>query len=235
MTRKMIINIVFNIDPKWPRNPYKYARLTKEWIDYRMDIFMKYTCRSLKNQTNQNFICFIAYDKESETLIKSALGRYEKLPNNIRFTTDMKSDTINEIKKGCDYVYMIRLDSDNMYHPDFIKKLFAIDVSSDTKAILCQNGYVYNVPTNEIAEFYRESPSFYVLLYKPEDYINEKYYKIKGGHMGVIDLNPTILDGYNFVVVVHESNVSNNFKKTFYQRLIVDDKEKTQIFKNLKM
>ena len=62
----MIIDIPFNTptNPFWPgfehASEYDNSRKnsqTKKWIDYRIDIFMKYTALSLINQTFQNFKC----------------------------------------------------------------------------------------------------------------------------------------------------------------------------------
>ncbi|MDO7203606.1 hypothetical protein Q5M85_04635 [Paraclostridium bifermentans] len=52
---------------------------------------MKYTGKSLINQTNQDFKCVVRYAKESENLIFDALSKYPKLPGNIIFTDDGES------------------------------------------------------------------------------------------------------------------------------------------------
>lgn len=233
MNKKIIINILFNVDPGWKKNPHEFTRLTKEWIDYRIDIFMKYTCESLKKQTNQDFMCFIAYDKLSKDLIKSSLDKYESLPNNIVFTDNIFRDTILEIKKGCDYVYITRLDSDNMYNRHFVQKLYDVKINEDTKAILAQRGYAYNTTTKEIATYYDESPPFFALVYKSQDYLNGKYHRVEGGHPGIIKLNPILIDGYNFIVVVHELNTLNRFYNGFYEKLIEDENERNRLITEL--
>jgi hypothetical protein len=53
MRKKMIINSNFNIKGVVPNRDEIFA---KDWIDSRMELFMTYTMKSFKNQTNQNFI-----------------------------------------------------------------------------------------------------------------------------------------------------------------------------------
>lgn len=67
------------------KNQLWQVGLTKEWIEYRLRIFMKYTLQSLKKQTNQNFTALIKYASASEDLILKTLAKYEPLPDNIRF------------------------------------------------------------------------------------------------------------------------------------------------------
>ena len=55
------------------------------WIKNRLNIFMSYTLKSLKNQTNQDFVAYILYHPPSEAMILNELKHYPKLPNHIQF------------------------------------------------------------------------------------------------------------------------------------------------------
>lgn len=228
--RIIIVNIPFNIDPHWPNNPYAKTRLTEKWINYRISIFMKYTYLSLKKQTNQNFIALILYDPCTETLIKKALSQYEKLPDNIIFTSTMPKDTIRLIN-GYEYLYQVRIDSDNMFHPEFIQQLHDITPKPDTQAIINQKGYIYNIATDELATFYGESPAFFTFILKASEVKKGFTYKTEGGHLGVIKLKHEILARNNFMIISHEQNISIRFAKWMYEDLITDENKKNQILK----
>ena len=110
----VIINIPFN------NLGYNENRLTKEWITSRMDIFFEFTLKSLQCQTNQNFKAFINCDEKSMDIIKETLEEREPLPSNVQFI-DAKQSTrlICETVKDYEYLYLVRIDSDNLYHKDF--------------------------------------------------------------------------------------------------------------------
>lgn len=59
MSRRVVIEINFNnygMDPQ---------RLTREWLERRMDIFRRFTLNCLKAQTNQDFLAVLKLSKES--------------------------------------------------------------------------------------------------------------------------------------------------------------------------
>lgn len=129
----MIIDIPFNIldHPFWCGfkilySPISQKAQTKEWIDPRIDVFMDYTAKSLINQTNQNFKCILRHTPGTKDIIEDSLSRYPKLPDNIIFTDD-GDNLIKEIISPYKYVFHIRIDSDNMFSPDYIDQLYKIE------------------------------------------------------------------------------------------------------------
>lgn len=165
---------------------YKEAHIkaqTRAWIEYRINIFMKYTFQCLINQTNRNFVCIVRYEKNSEKFILDELNKYNRLPENIIFTSDGEGFIKNAIKKYY-YLYHIRLDSDNMYNVNFIQALWNMEYVEGLQCILCQNGYIYDNINNRIATIYHRSSSFYALIYKTKDYLNDKKYIVEADHIG---------------------------------------------------
>lgn len=231
MRKLVIINIRFNT----PMNTYvEVPRLTKEWIDYRMDIFMNYTCKSLINQTNQSFIGIVRYDELSHNLIEEALSRYPKLPDNIVFTPS-PNRIINKALKNYDYLYLNRIDCDDMYHPTFVQQLIDFPFYEGLECILNQHGYIYDSVNNRLGTWFHKSPPFYTLIYKSEDYLNKKYYKLNRGHTGAILLNHEIINNKNFIVNVHEKNTMTKFEKSHTKEVILDENLKTSILKEFKI
>ena len=216
----MIIDIPFNTptNPFWPgfehASEYDNSRKnsqTKKWIDYRIDIFMKYTALSLINQTNQNFKCVVRYTKETENLILDALSKYKKLPDNIIFTSDGDKyieDAIADYK----YIYHIRIDSDNMFSKDFIENLYQVEYYEGLECILAQNGYMYDAVNNILATIFHGSPSFYALIYTVDDFLGGFRHNTQPDHWGAVKLVHEKIESPSYLIVVHEENLSNNFE-----------------------
>ncbi len=221
--RKFIINIIFNTF-RWNEH-----RLEKDWIDDRIEKFMKFSLRSLKLQTNQDFLALVQYDPLSEEYVKQALEKYDKLPENVQFVIP-KGNPILKYIEGYDTLYLIRLDSDDAYHKSFIQQMHDYQPKEDTEVIINQKGYLYDSIRNRLTYYFFESPSFYTLIYKVPEYLAGKRYKLPGGHAGAITLKHEILDKMNFLNIAHSSNVS---KKTaaHFGRSISDPKKVSAILK----
>ena len=208
LVKVIIIESCFNIIPA------RKERLTKEWIENRINIFMNYTLKSLKAQTNQNFFALLLYDNRSEILIKNELEKYEELPKNVKFVTkDEFNKIVAERIKNYDLLYMVRLDCDDMYHKTFIQQLFDINPPQGTQAIINQRGYIYDSVRNLIAEFPCKSPNYYALIYNVKSYLNGERYKLPGGHDYVINLPHQIIRKYNYIRHAHSNNNVTRLEK----------------------
>lgn len=213
----MVIDIPFNVpeNPFWPGfkdvyNDSKKLSQTKEWIEYRIEIFNKYTLRSLKNQTNQNFKCIMRYTKETEELVFNALSKYDTLPDNVIFTSD-GDETIYSLIQGYDYMYHIRIDSDNMFSNDYIDILYKTQYYEELECILCQKGYMYEIEGDRLASMEHGSPSFYALVYTVDDFYFGFRHNTEPDHWGAANLTHEVIDKHCYLVIVHEKNVSNSF------------------------
>lgn len=222
--KKIIIDIPFNISFK-DHFPQRYKKVqntfdqgfaisqTKGWIDYRIKIFMKYTATSIMNQSNQNFLCILRYSESTKFLIDEALANYPKLPDNIVFVTNSEAEQIiDDTVNNYEYLFHVRVDSDNMYDIDFISIVDKYEVEENIDCILCHEGYMYDETTNRVAELYHSSPSFYVDIYNKETYklyFKDRLFEV---HMDVCKTRKYIsIPGYRYMIVVHESNLDNEF------------------------
>ncbi|WP_416197854.1 MAG: Rhamnosyl transferase [Sporanaerobacter sp.] len=207
-TKIMIIESSFNI---WPM---KKERLSSDWIENRIKIFMGYTLKSLKAQTNQNFLALIKYDSRSKNIIENELKKYEKLPENIKFVTSEEfAEIVSEKTKNHDLLYMIRLDCDDMYRKTFIQQLYDINPSKETKVIINQNGYIYDSVKNRIAKFFYTSPNYYTLIYDVDKYLDGERYALPGGHDYAIKLPHEIISKRNYIRHAHTHNTVTCFER----------------------
>lgn len=226
--KKIIINSSFNTLFKNNKE-----RLTKDWIDTRISIFMKYTMRSLKSQTNQDFIAMLKYEDSTDSIIKEALNHYKKLPNNIQFVKNSEYDAkISKAIKGYEYLYLVRIDSDDMYHISYVQQLHDYRPKENTVTLINQNGYIYDITQNRIARWSRNSPPFYTLIYKVRDYLAGTRYKLIGGHPGAIKLPHEIISKSNFMVTFHGNNTSTEFKYNDKNKIITNSYEVEKILEN---
>lgn len=225
--KKIIIDISFN------KNKLNQFRLNKEWIDYRMSIFMNYTFKSLINQTNQSFTAIIHYDELSEVLIQSALSQYNLMPSNIIFTSSGNA-LIKKIIHGYDYLYIVRLDSDDMYHPNFIQQLIDFEHTSNLECIVNKEGYVYDIVGDNLGIWYAQSPPFFTLIYKVQDYLSGFRY-ILNSHTNAIKLNHYVFNSGNFMVILHGQNTSTKFNHPFVRNIIDNSIQKKIILNNFNL
>lgn len=202
MLKRIVVSTSFN-NLKWSDE-----RLTREWIDKRLRLTMDYTVRSLINQTNQEFLSLIIYDRKSHKNIRSALEEYPELPENIRFVTaqDMNGH-MEKYVEGADVLYNVRLDSDDMYHKTYVQQLHDYRHNGETRLLINQNGYFYDSVRNLIAEYYHFSPQFYVIVYDAEDFLYGERYKING-HADAINHPHELIVKRNYVNHVHSNNYS---------------------------
>lgn len=247
--KRLIVDIPFNIDFSFvckidARSIVDYKEKMKlaeerfrlsqeeEWIDYRLAVFMKYTVNSLVHQKNQDFICIVRCSEQSKAIIDAKLEKYPPLPQNIIFTTQPHQEIARTLV-GFDYLYHIRIDSDNMYDDTFIDKVNKVPYEHGLECILCQYGYLYDDITGRIGKIYHHSPSLYVYICKSNEYCGwEKDAIFFGNHFRAEWLNKVVLHDYNFLIVTHIKNLNNEYdmiSKCFGVTTITDEKEKTSI------
>lgn len=206
---------------------------TKEWIDYRMSIFNKFTLQSLKKQTNQDFLVLVRYAEKTKDLVQYALSKYPSLPKNIQFIENQKyEDIIRENLRGYQYLYLVRLDCDDVYHKTFINQLHEYKPKKDTRVLINQKGYVYDYINNRIGNWYYVSPPFYTLIYKVGNYLAGERIPILRGHCTVIKNPHEIINKTNYCVIVHEKNLVNKFDNHRRGRIITDTQEIKAILKD---
>ncbi|MGL4737874.1 MAG: glycosyltransferase [Cellulosilyticaceae bacterium] len=228
--KKIIIDILFNI-ARWANLAVNEERLTKEWIDYRIDLFMNYTYQSLSMQTNQDFIVLLHYDPLSKALIDESLARYPRLSDNIIFTANHTQEILRQIE-GYDRLYLLFFDSDNMLNLNYIQELHDIPDDGTLQAVVNPQGYIYEPSSQRVGTYvYRTSP-FSVLIYLVDNYKKgQRYQFVKNNWDLYLELNHVMAKGDTFLILVHGQNVANKFD-TFGQvmtRRITDGNEKEKI------
>lgn len=251
MKKIVIITSKFNIMTGERNTLYgknEMQRVTSEWINKRIDVFMNFTAKSLMNQSNQDFYAVYAIEDNTESLINLALAKYNKLPDNIRFVKKSEySRYIDELSKGYDLLYLTRLDSDDMYSNKFVDKLYNYNICENTQVFICKDGYIYDSTNNKMNEYTHDSLTFYTFIYRLYKE-REKYDSLpitpwnlllNFSHFSPLSYQYEELEGRNFMFNIHDHNTDSRFPKTsfiFYTlgREIEDDTEKKNILNTFK-
>lgn len=201
--KKVMIDIGFNT---WGGEE---KRLNKEWIDYRIAIFMDYTLKSLKAQTDQDFETLVFYDRRTKDLIEQALSDYDPLPDNIKFTTlDRSGAIISRSLEGYDDLYYTYLASDDMLHKTYIRYLKDYVPKEDTVVLIPQYGYAYDSVQDIIGRFFFYAPSFCTIVYHVKDYLQGKRYKLEGGWTGALKHPHEIITKPAWINHIHGCNTA---------------------------
>lgn len=227
MRKKTIVQIIFNA---WAPKSLKEqgAQLTEKWIKERLAIFDHFTAQSLRVQTDPNFDVLVVYDPRSEEIVQEALKGYH-FPHQFSFICKGKLDEeINKRIEGSEYFYLVRLDSDDMYHHQFMEKINRHEPDGQTEMLIAQDGYLYDAIHHRLARIHYPSPPFYTQIYKTEEYLAGKRYQLKG-HQSVIHFKHQIIEGAQYVVVIHSQNTSTTFRPKRKEDIIISPLEKGEI------
>lgn len=239
---EVVILIPFNIDmteyrqendglyKKW-KEIFVEAQ-ERAWIESRMKLFMHYTVASLKNQIDQEFMCYVYYTSKTKSIIEEVRSHYEVLPPNIQFvsTLDLR---LNGLLRSGKILYQVALDSDNMYGPCFISDLKRRKIRSSTRSLICQRGYIYHETTSTLAEIIHPAPSFYAAIYSEETYPLLYKKRLFEKHFEAIKYPYEILEGTYYCICIHDWNLDNEWVRLFirYGGQLIQGSEKEQILK----
>lgn len=203
MQRKVVMTIHFN---NLGLNP---DRLSRKWLEDRIALFRKLTLRSIKKQTNPDFLVVLKLAEGCTELVEDILAGQEPLPDNVRFGTVAETDRlIGEYAKGAKELYVARTDSDDLYHESFVQQLYDYKPRPETVALVNCYGYMWDIEGGQMVRDYHVSPQFYTLIYSVADYVAGYRVKLpgRGTHGNVIELPHEIFPGRNYVNTIHSAN-----------------------------
>lgn len=200
MSKKIILTIPFN------NRPWSDKRLTKEWIDNRLQQFFKYSYPSFIAQTNQDFTAIVLFDIQSMDYITKQLCYYPTLPSNIIFTDETAGyNLIKLIISYYDQYYEVHFDSDNAMNTTYIERLHAFKPKEDTEALLTAHTYFYDAVYETMYYWSHPALTCYSLIYNSKDYLAGKRYHYYEPILHS-SLNSEVISGYNHLTTLHGFN-----------------------------
>lgn len=183
-------------------------------LHYAVNIFKKYTLKSLENQTNKNFeIVFMIHNKID--INHMAIQELYNIQSNLKINIIRLNDINNFIKENsndCDFFITTRIDHDDLIYNNAVEE---IQSKCDIKIPFYFEGYVNGITM--INNDYKNSCKFY------------SKYNDEFGSMSIFQsliINKKILPNcINNVYLGSHTEVSNNIEKmcknlniTFYKK-----------------
>lgn len=194
--------------------------LTKEWIDYRISIFMNYTLKSLQAQTNQAFKAYVLFNPGTEDYIKQALAGFDPLPENVKFIIEADlNKKIIEYIDGYEELFFVHLESDDMYRNDFMQRMHDYTLQdTNNVAVICPYGYMYDSVQNRLVKFYFYAPSFCVFVYKVIDFQKGLRYNLSKGWTSTLNYPYEVFKDPCYINHCHGKNSGISFERASFWR-----------------
>lgn len=227
MKRKLVVYIRFNANDLHLNDRFHTNSLSKEWIEERIYLFQNYTRVSLESQTHQEFLTVLRVHPDTVDLVTSCLQKYDKLNDNIIFTTTPK-ELIRSYITGSDELYLAQIDSDDMYHPNYMKILSEYTPKETTSALINKKGYLYELATDKLCHYSNFSPSVFVQLLPVKEYLNHYIYYPEFSHVFTTHFPHEEFPENNFIIMAHKKNTFTTAPR-YYPFEITDSKEKNSI------
>lgn len=110
-------------------------------------------------------------------------------------------------------IYFLKLDSDDMYRRDTIRKTKEILGSlGDTPMVMFCDGYIYDIRTKKMAEFTQWSPPNIAVKYGPGTFDRESFHKYCICNLTKVRMrfNPTIISDLMVCCLDHDMNLHSD-------------------------
>lgn len=120
----------FNLKIKSLEGKMSNKHLDLDWLNYRLDLFLKYCAPSVLGQNRGDFYWLIHMDKETNKEIRSKIENLDKRIF-IHSYKKQEEEIINRLHKQQERFLFSRLDSDDAYKKDFSSKIFEIYKEED--------------------------------------------------------------------------------------------------------
>jgi hypothetical protein len=154
----VVVYTMFNL-------PFRSARhdaADSAWIAARIQIYLRFTVPSLLRQTDRDFRIWLDCRPGSENEL--APHHAALAAAGVTSTFDRGRRLLADIFARHGAAYFTRIDSDDMYAPDAVELIRALQ--REAGASQFHGGYVYEAATGRVFRVMRKSPPFYTLRFE---------------------------------------------------------------------
>ncbi len=188
------------------------------WLDYRLDLFQRYTLPSLINQDDGIFRIWMACEKGSEDILTPKIEAAKKknaMMAIVDFIFDEQTvcDQLTRHKKP---IYFLKLDSDDMYKRNTISRTKQIlGPQCAVSMLMFCDGYTYDINTKKMATFTQWSPPNIAVKYAPGTFNRESFHKYCKGNITKIRarFRPIILNDRMVCCLDHNMNLHSDSRR----------------------
>lgn len=222
----------------------EYRLPRSDYLESRLEIFKRYTLRSLENQTTSDFHVLVLFDKRLPVeSIPSSLGdrlhlvgvdpidlaKYGSFWNPI----PAEDEVIYGIAGVVERLLVTYIDSDDCYMDVALAAIRNDDGLAHVAGCLMVNdGYLYNVDNGGMTSYHDESSPFFTFVYDMERYkAGMRYQAGSCNHSTVAYLMPTKGKGFGALCLVttHQENDTTSWsvRSNSRERMPPDDVTRT--------
>jgi hypothetical protein len=138
---------------------------------------------------------------------------------------------MKQIANGMEEVINVRIDSDDMYHPEAIGELAGALSTSRNNWFQWQNGYGYRYKEASHGSLKEYKPKhksgpFFAHRYKKNDWLAKKII-MECQHQTVASKNPCVLSDGKVLVGIHENTSSTTINTGCFRRTIKDQRKRS--------
>jgi hypothetical protein len=212
-----------------------------KWYKNRIDIFNRYTLRSLLNQSNRDFVLWIAVrpEEKDNPLTKSWIEYLEKIKGlkfifthggcylwDDKYKNDNLLDRLeimlpqlraNLSLGDVKHIYLTSHSSDDMLHRLDVEETQS-QPYKHRRILVHGRGYVFNSKTNKLADWNPTTinPPFYTIMFPVADFFDAKrhfnYMRDSVSHEDVIRLfDPIKMPDHRYCVLIHGNQISTTW------------------------
>ena len=157
--------VLFNI-----KMPHLGNNTDDAWLDYRLDLFQRYTLKSLANQTDDIFRIWMVCTPESEDILMAKVETMKK-QNPMMAIVDFIFDVdkaCSDMGKNSAPIYFLKIDSDDLYHKDVVEKVReTLGPLDGISMLMFDDGYIYNLNTRRLSTYVRWSMPTIAVKFSP--------------------------------------------------------------------
>lgn len=187
--------------------------IDSDWIRHRCRFFEEHTLKSLQRQTYRGFRLWLSCGVNM-TIHNLETVRGISVPDAlVTWNPDHAPESFMTmtIPKDVDYVYVTRIDSDDLYALDALEiaNQCRPTVQGQVEASMFRRGYLHDINTGEVGVYHGSSTPFHTMMIPREVFCDPVKYKAMdyGDHSQVNSRFPTqVLPDWRFTVLVHENN-----------------------------
>ena len=197
------------------------ANLDAEWFRRRFRFFADNTLKSLSGQTFRDWTLWVSFGvntgPDEVADLRDLLIKWNRENTILTLVTLDKDHDPTPLITGqvgdADYVYITRIDSDDLYAPDAL--LLANQCKPQqardriVEASMFRRGYLRDVWTGEVGVYHVPSSPFHTMMFPSEVFVDPVKYKAVdyGDHSQVnARFSPQVLPDWKFTVLVHGDN-----------------------------
>jgi len=128
-----------------------------------------------------------------------------------------------------EWVYVTRIDSDDMFHQDFVTDVQLFPPFPG--ALTCRDGYVYNSNTGQLSEWNpKTSPPFHTIIFSKENFFDSaryiQYFKGFRSHEDIPNVfNSQNIKGRKYCVLIHKQHISTIWEHPWKGKEVEDKKD----------